>query len=88
MVSVLEKEVNKFLCDIKIQTDHLGRPARPSNSQQKKKKKKIEKNRKKGTCRIVRFTVSADHRVELKEGDEKDKYLDLQGNWENFRAWK
>ena len=29
------------------------------------------------TCRIVNFAVPADHRVKLKESENKDKYLDL-----------
>ena len=32
---------------------------------------------KKKTCKIVNFAVPADHRVELKESETKDKYLDL-----------
>ena len=41
--------------------------SRPSDSQ-------IKKN---GTCRIVDFTVPADHRVKLKESKKRDKYVDL-----------
>ena len=37
----------------------------------------IINNKKKRTCKIVDFTVPADHRVKLKESEEKDKYLDL-----------
>ena len=29
------------------------------------------------TCRIVDFTVRANHWVKLKESEKKDKYLDL-----------
>ena len=32
---------------------------------------------KKKTDRIVDFTVPYDHRIKLKEGEKKDKYLDL-----------
>ena len=32
---------------------------------------------KKGTCKIVKFAVPADHRVKLKESEKKDKYLEL-----------
>ena len=28
-------------------------------------------------CKIVDFTVPADHRINLKESEKKDKYLDL-----------
>ena len=38
----------------------------------KKKKKKRER-----TCKIVDFTVPADHRIKLKECEKTDKYLDL-----------
>ena len=37
----------------------------------KKKKKKKKK------CKIVDFAVPADHRINLKENEKKDKYLDL-----------
>ena len=32
---------------------------------------------KKRICKIVDFTVPADHRINLKESEKKDKYLDL-----------
>ena len=38
----------------------------PYNNQQKKR-----------ICKIVDFTVSADHRIKLKECEKNDKYLDL-----------
>ena len=41
------------------------------------KKKKKKKKKKKRTCRIVDFAVPADHRLKLKEGKKRDKYLDL-----------
>ena len=31
----------------------------------------------KKTCKIADFAFSADHRLKLKEGEKKDKYLDL-----------
>ena len=34
-------------------------------------------NKKKRTCRMVDFAVLADHRVKLKESEEKNKYIDL-----------
>ena len=34
-------------------------------------------DKKKRTCWIVEFAVSADHRVKLKENEKEDKYLDL-----------
>ena len=39
---------------------------RPCDSQQKKK-----------TCWIMDFTISADHRVKLKENKKRNKYIDL-----------
>ena len=47
---------------------NLGQKTRPNNNQQKKKKK---------NCKIVDFTVPADHIIKLKECEKKDKYLDL-----------
>ena len=43
-----------------------GQKTRPHNNQQKNK-----------ICKIVDFAVSADHRINLKESEKKDKYLDL-----------
>ena len=40
---------------------------RPYNNQQQKKR----------ICKIVDFTVRANHRLKLKESEKKDKYLDL-----------
>ena len=62
---VLENDTLKLLWDFNIQTDQLI-PARPYNNQQKKR-----------TCKIVDFAVPADHRINLKECEKKDKYLDL-----------
>ena len=38
----------------------------PNNNQQKKR-----------ICKIVNFTVLADHRIKLKECEKMDKYLDF-----------
>ena len=38
---------------------------------------KEKKEKRKKTCRIVDFAVPADHCVNLKESEKKDKYLDL-----------
>ena len=55
---------------LNIQTDHLiqGQKTRSYNNQQKKKKR---------ICKIVDFAAPADHRINLKECEKKDKYLDL-----------
>ena len=37
----------------------------------------IINNKKKRICKIVDFTVPADHRIKLNECEKKDKYLDL-----------
>ena len=44
-----------------------GQKTRHHNNQQKKKR----------ICKIIDFAVPADHRVNLKESEMKDKYLDL-----------
>ena len=44
---------------------NLGQKTRLDNYQQKR------------TCKIVNFAVPADHRINLKECEKKDKYLDL-----------
>ena len=45
-----------------------GQKTRPYNNQQQKNKR---------ICKIVDFAVRADHRINLKESEKKDKYLDL-----------
>ena len=56
---------------------NLGQTNRLCNSQQKK-----------GTCRIVNFAVSTDHRVKLKVSEMKDKYLDLARELKKLRNMK
>ena len=51
-----------------IQTDNQISARRPDL---------IKKKHKKKTCRIVDFTVLADHSVKLKECEKRYKYLDL-----------
>ena len=67
---VLENDSHKLLWDFSIQTDHLIPTRRPDliiiNN---KKKKRI--------CKIVDFADPADHRINLKEREKKDKYLEL-----------
>ena len=50
------------------QTDHLISVRRPHL---------LRVNEKKKTSQIVNFTVSADHRVKIKENVKRDKYLEL-----------
>ena len=68
-VSILENDTHKLLWDLNIQTDYLIPTRRPDLIIIKKKKKRI--------CKIVDFAVPADHRINLKEVEKKDKYLDL-----------
>ena len=64
----LENATHKLLWDFNIQTDLLI-PAR--------RRDLIIINKKKRTCKIVDFAVPDDHRIKLKECENKDKYLDL-----------
>ena len=55
---------------LEIQTDRLISARRPDLTIANEKKKKR-------TCRILDFAVPADDRIELKENEKKDKYLDF-----------
>ena len=59
---------HKLLWNFNIQTDHLIPARRPDL---------IIINNKKRTCKIVDFAVPADHRINQKDCEKKDKYLDL-----------
>ena len=72
--SVLENETHKLLWDFEIQTDHLIWANRPDL---------IIINKKKRACRIVDFAVPADHRVNLKECEKRNKHLDLARELKN-----
>ena len=65
--SVLENDTHKLLWDFNIQTDHLIPARRPD----------LIIINKKRICKIVDFAVPADPRINLKECEKKDKYLDL-----------
>ena len=65
---VLENDSHKLLRDFNIQTDHLIPARRPDL---------IIINKKKRICKIVDFAVPADHRINLKESEKKDKYLNF-----------
>ena len=65
---VLENDTHKLLWDFNIQTDHLISARRPDL---------IIINKKKRICKIVDFAVPVDYRINLKECEKKDKYLDL-----------
>ena len=68
---VQENAMHKLQWDFNIQTDHLIAARRPDLIiiNKKKKKKKI--------CKIIDFAVPADLRINLKESEKKDKYIDL-----------
>ena len=65
---VLENDSHKLLWDFNIQTDHLIPARRPDL---------IIINKRKRIYKIVDFAVPADRRINLKEGEKKDKYLVL-----------
>ena len=60
--------MHKLLWDFEIQADHQISARRPVL---------IEINQKKRTCRIVDFAVPLDHRVKLKECENRDECLNL-----------
>ena len=66
--SVLENDSHKLLWDFNMQMDQLI-PTRRADL--------IIINKRKRICKIVDFAVPADHRINLKESEKKDKYLDL-----------
>ena len=63
---VLENDSHKLLWDFNIQTDQLIPARRPDL---------IIINKRKRISKIVNFAVPADHRVNQKESEKKDKYL-------------
>ena len=65
---VLENDLHKLLWDFSIKTDHLIPARRPDL---------IIISKKNRNFKIVDFAVPADHRINLKESEKKDKYLDL-----------
>ena len=75
---VLENDSHKLLWDFDIQTDHLIPARRPDLI--------IINNKKKRICKIVDFAVPADHRINLKESEKKDKYLDLARELWNMKV--
>ena len=67
-VPVRENDSHKLLWDFNIQTDPLISSRRPDL---------IIINKRKRICKVVDFAVTADHRINLKESEKKDKYFDL-----------
>ena len=66
---VLENDTHKLPCDFNIETDQLISARRPDHI--------IINNKKKRIWKIVDFAVPVNHRINLKESEKKDKYLDL-----------
>ena len=67
--SVLENDTHKTLWDFDIQKDCVISTRRPDLI--------IINNKKKSTCKIVDFALTADHWIKLKESKKKDNYLSL-----------
>ena len=65
--------------DFDIQTDHLIPVRRPDL---------IIINKKNRMWKIVDFAVPADHRINLKESEKKDKYLDFVRELKKLRNMK
>ena len=63
---VLENNTHKLRWDFNIQTDHLILGRKPDL---------IVINKKKRICKIVDFDAPADHRINQKESEKKDKNL-------------
>ena len=76
---VIENDSDILLWDFKIQTDHLI-PARGPDI--------IIINYKKKNCKIVDSDVPAEHRINLKESEKKDKYHDLAKELKKLRNMK
>ena len=68
-VWLLENDTHKLQQDFEIYTGHLTSARRPGLIIMNLKKKRI--------CKIVNVAVPDDHRIKLKECENKDKYLDL-----------
>ena len=75
---VLENDTHNLLRIFDIQTDHLISVRRPDL---------IIINEKKKICKMVDFSVPADHRIKLKEFEKKNKYLDLARKLKK-KTWK
>ena len=74
---VLENDTHKLQWDFNIRMDHQIPPRRPDL---------ILINKKKRICKTDDFAVPADHIINLKECEKKDKYLDLAR--ELKKLWK
>ena len=66
---VLDNITYKLLWDVDIETEHLISVGRPDLIIIYQKDKII--------CKIVDFAVPADHRIKLKECEQKDEYISI-----------
>ena len=85
--SVLENETHKILCDFEIQTDHQISPRQPDLEIVKNTHTHTHTQKKKRTRWIVDFAVPADHRVNPKESEKRDKYQDPGRELKNYGTW-
>ena len=74
--SVLANEMRKLLWEFEMQMDHRISARQPDTV--------IINFQRKRNCRIVDFSVPADHRWKLKESEKKDNYLDLAKGRKNM----
>ena len=74
---VLENETHKIRWDFEIQKDHLILARRPVLVSDSKK-----------TCWIVDFAVPADHKIKIKENEERDEYLYLVRKLKSCGTWR
>ena len=71
--------MHTLLWDFETQTDHLILARRPDL---------VIVNKKKRTCQIVDYAVSANHTVKLKKSEKNDKYLDIARELKKLRNMK
>ena len=72
---VQENDTHKLLWEFKIQTVQLIPDRKPNH---------ILIYRKKRICKVVDIAAPSDHRINLKESEKKDKYLDLPRELKNL----
>ena len=72
---VRENDIQKILWNFNIQTDHLIPARRPDL---------IMINKKMRISKIVDFAITVDHRINRKECEKKDKYLELAGEFKKL----
>ena len=76
VISITIKKVSLLLLLLLLKKCHNN----DNNNDNQQKKKRI--------CKIVDFAVPVDHRINLKESEKKDKYLDLARELKSCGTWK